>query len=65
MKPEELCILDRLEEKLAENPDKVILSEGTTETDITRRKLDVLSGKVYRYLKEKGFGKEEIGRAHV
>ena len=48
MKPEELCILDRLEEKLAENPDKVILSEGTTETDITRRELDVLSGKVYR-----------------
>lgn len=60
MKPEELCILDRLEEKLAEDPDKVILSEGTPETDITRRELDVLSGKVYRYLKEKGFGKEDV-----
>ena len=60
MKPEELCILDRLEEKLAEDPDKVILSEGTTETDITRRELDILSGKVYRYLKKKGFGKEDV-----
>lgn len=60
MKPEELCILDRLEEKLAEDPDKVVLSEGTTETDITRRELDILSGKVYRYLKEKGFGKEAV-----
>ena len=60
MKPEELCILDRLEEKLAEDPDKVILSEGTTETDITRRELDIVSGKVYRYLKEKGFGKEDV-----
>ena len=60
MKPEESCILDRLEEKLAEDPDKVILSEGTTETDITRRELDILSGKVYRYLKEKGFGKEDV-----
>ena len=60
MKPEELCILDRLEEKLAENPDKVVLSEGTTETDITRMELDILSGKVYRYLKEKGFGKEDV-----
>ena len=60
MKPEELCILDRLEQKLAEDPDKVILSEGSTETNITRRELDILSGKVYHYLKEKGFGKEDV-----
>lgn len=47
-------------EHLNEKPDKVIISEGADGKEITRRELDNLSGKVYRYLKEKRIGKEDI-----
>ena len=39
---------------------RVILSEGPEETDLTIAQLDILSGKVYRYLKDKGLGKEDM-----
>lgn len=49
-----------MSEHLSENPNKVIISEGAGGKETTRRELDNLSGKVYRYLKEKCIGKEDI-----
>lgn len=60
MKAEETNIFERYNALLRECPDHVILSEGTTETDITVRELDCRSAKVYRYLKDKGIGKENM-----
>lgn len=45
---------------LRECPEHVILSEGPAETDITVRELDRRSAKVYRYLKERGLGREDM-----
>ena len=50
----------QFERLLNECPDHVILSEGSPETNVTVKELDERSGKVYRYLKEKGFGKEDV-----
>ena len=48
---------DKLKESI---PDKVILSDGPEETDITVSQLDEISAKAYRYLKELNIGKEDM-----
>ena len=48
---------DKLKEKC---PEKVILSEGPKETDLTVQKFDNLSARVYRYLKEQNISKEDM-----
>ncbi len=60
MRVEETDIFERFDTLLRDCPNNVILSEGPAETDITVAQLDILSGKVYRYLKEKGFGKANM-----
>ncbi len=60
MKAEETNIFERYDALLRECPDHVILSEGPAETDMTVQELDRSSAKVYRYLKNKGFGKEDM-----
>ena len=60
MKAEETNIFERFNALLSECPDHVILSEGPAETDMTVKELDRSSAKVYRYLKDKGFGKEDM-----
>ena len=60
MRVEEIDIFERFDSLLKDCPNHVILSEGPEETDISVTKLDILSGKVYRYLKDKGFGKEDM-----
>lgn len=60
MKAEETNIFERYNVLLNECPDHVILSEGPAETDMTVQELDLSSAKVYRYLKDKGFGKEDM-----
>ena len=60
MKAEETNIFERYNALLSECPDHVILSEGPAETDITVQELDRRSSKVYRYLKDNGFGKEDM-----
>ena len=60
MKAEETNIFERYNALLSECPDHVILSEGPAETDMTVKELDRSSAKVYRYLKDKGFGKEDM-----
>lgn len=60
MKAEETNVFERYNALLNECPDHVILSEGTAETDMTVQELDCSSAKVYRYLKDKGFGKEDM-----
>ena len=57
---EEIDIFERFDSLLKECPNHVMLSEGPAETDITAAQLDILSGKVYRYLKDKGIGKEDM-----
>ena len=48
-------------DKIKENdPGKVVLSEGPKETDITVLELDDLSARVYRFLKERNIGKEDM-----
>lgn len=60
MKAEETNIFERYNALLSECPNHVILSEGPAETDMTVKELDRSSAKVYRYLKDKGFGKEDM-----
>lgn len=60
MRIEETDIFERFDSLKSEYPDHVILSEGPEETDITIREYDERSAKVYRYLKDKGLGKEDI-----
>ena len=60
MRVEEIDIFERFDLLLKDCPNHVILSEGPEETDISVTQLDILSGKVYRYLKDKGFGKEDM-----
>ena len=60
MRVEEIDIFERFDSLLRDYPNHVMLSEGSAETDITATQLDILSGKVYRYLKDKGFGKEDM-----
>lgn len=60
MRVEEIDIFERFNSLLRDCPNHVILSEGPAETDITVAQLDILSGKVYRYLKDKNFGKEDM-----
>ena len=60
MRVEEIDIFERFDSLLKDCPNHVMLSEGPAETDITAAQLDILSGKVYRYLKDKGFGKEDM-----
>ena len=60
MKAEETNIFERYDALLRECPDHVILSEGPAETDMTVQELDRSSAKVYRFLKDKGFGKEDM-----
>ncbi|SNU05247.1 Acyl-CoA synthetase (AMP-forming)/AMP-acid ligase II [Lachnospiraceae bacterium] len=57
---EEIDIFERFDSLLKDCPNHVMLSEGSAETEITAAQLDILSGKVYRYLKDKGFGKEDM-----
>lgn len=60
MKVEETNIFESFNALLSECPDHVILSEGPAETDMTVKELDRSSAKVYRYLKNKGLGKEDM-----
>ncbi len=59
MKAEELSIFDTLDHLLQESPDKILLSNGAPE-ELTAEEVDTLSGRVYRYLKERGIGKEKM-----
>lgn len=48
-------------DKLKENkPDKVVLSDGPKETDISVSKLDDISARVYRFLVEHNIGEEDM-----
>ena len=60
MRVEEIDIFERFDSLLRDYPNHVMLSEGSAESDITAAQLDILSGKVYRYLKDKGIGKEDM-----
>ena len=54
-------IFRTVREHVEKEPEKVILSSmGENERDVTFRELDLLSGKVCRYLKEKGIGREDF-----
>lgn len=50
--------IEQFEENVRQYPDKVILQDS--ETRLTFRELDELSGRVYAYLKGKGIGKEDF-----
>ncbi len=57
---DKLSIFEEFEKLKQTKPTKVILSEGPKETDITIQKLDELSARVYRYLKDHGIGREDM-----
>lgn len=50
--------IEKFEENVRLFPDKVILQDS--ETRLTFRELDELSGRVYAYLKQKGIGREDF-----
>lgn len=50
--------IEKFEENVLQHPDKVILQDS--ETRLTFRELDELSGRVYAYLKQKGIGREDF-----
>ena len=60
MKIEELNILEVFEKLAASDTAHIILSEGPADSEVSFRELDEVSGKVYRYLKEKGIGREDM-----
>ncbi len=47
-------------ETLKSKPDMPILADDTIPEGLTRRQVNILSGKVYAYLKGKGIGKEDF-----
>ena len=53
-------ILQRIQAQIINTPEKVILSSFGEETDVTFRELDRISGKVYRYLRDHGIGREDF-----
>lgn len=53
-----MTFIEKFEENVRLYPDKVILQDS--ETQLTFRELDDLSGRVYAYLKQKGIGKEDF-----
>ncbi len=53
-------VFDEFEKLKKGVPGKVVLSEGPKETDLTVAQLDDLSARVYRYLKERNIGKEDM-----
>lgn len=53
-----MTFIEKFEENVRLYPDKVILQDS--ETKLTFREFDELSGRVYAYLKGKGIGKEDI-----
>lgn len=60
MREEERNIFDEFYRVLRINPDKVIVSGGNASTDLTVADVDRLSAKVYRYLHDRGIGKEDM-----
>ena len=50
----------RIQSQVLNTPEKIILSSMGDEKNITYRELDLLSGKVYRYLKDHGIGREDF-----
>lgn len=53
-----MTFIEKFEENVRLYPDKVILQDS--ETRLTFRELDELSGRVYAYLKTKGIGREDF-----
>ena len=57
---DELNIFDEFEKLKKSKPNKVVLSEGPKDTELTALELDELSARAYRYLKNRGIGKESM-----
>ena len=53
-------ILQKIQAQIKSIPEKVILSSMGEERDVTFRELDILSGKVCRYLRDHGIGREDF-----
>ena len=53
-------LIEKLEEYAKTDPDKAILFDDFSKNGITYEQLDVMSGKIYSYLKSEGIGKEDI-----
>lgn len=57
---DKLNIFDAFDRLKKDKPHKVVLSEGPKETELTVLQLDDISARVYRYLKERNIGKEDM-----
>lgn len=53
-------LIEKLEEYAKNDPDKAILFDDFSKNGITYGQLDIMSGKIYSYLKSEGIGKEDI-----
>ena len=49
----------KIQEYVENTPEKIVLSSMGDGRNVTWRKLDLISGKVYRYLKARGIGRED------
>ena len=60
-----IAFLKRLQENMIRFPDKPALGFSLDDRDISYRELDEISGKVHRWLTERGIGKEDnVLKAH-
>ena len=50
----------RIQSHVLNTPEKIFLSSLGDGKNVTYRELDVISGKVYRYLKDHGIGREDF-----
>ena len=50
----------KIQQHVSDTPEKVILSSMGDGKNVTFRELDLISGKVYRYLKDHGIGREDF-----
>ena len=54
-----IAFLERLQENMIRFPDKPALGFSLDDRDISYRELDEISGKVHRWLAERGIGRED------
>ena len=52
-------ILDAWEKHVSDNPSALMLTDERHPRGLSRRQVDVLSGRIYAWLKKKNIGREE------
>ena len=57
---EKYSLIKKINENCAAHPDDIAIIDVKTDTQVSYHELDVMSGKVFRYLDEHGIGREDV-----